>query len=177
MPSYIRNRIKGGCYFFTVNLLERHDNQLLTRQINLLREAVKQVKSQNPFHIDGWVVLPEHMHFIITLPPGDDDYSTRIRLIKTYFSKKLSKTGRRSAVRQKRGERGIWQRRYWEHSIRDEADYVVHMDYLHYNPVKHGHVEQVKDWPYSTFHHLVQREIYPECWGGDVQELEVGEGV
>jgi len=92
-------------------------------------------------------------------------------------SKNFPKTERRSTVRQKRGERGIWQRRFWEHSIQDEADYVAHMDYLYYNPVKHGLVEQVKDWPYSTFHYLVQCDIYPECWGGDVLELEVGEGV
>ena len=114
MPNYIRNRVKGGCYFFTVNLLERHQNQLLIEQIDLLRDIVSRVKNQHPFHIDGWVVLPEHMHFILTLPPGDDDYATKIRLIKTLFSKNLPKTERRSIVRQKRGERGIWQRRFWD---------------------------------------------------------------
>lgn len=175
MPNYIRNRVEGGCYFFTVNLLERHQNELLTEQIGLLRDVVKRVKNQHPFHIDGWVVLPEHMHFILTLPQGDDDYAIKIRLIKTYFSKGLANTERRSLVRQKRGERGIWQRRFWEHSIRDEADYIAHMDYLHYNPVKHGHVEQVKDWTYSTFHHLVKSEVYPENWGGNRVELQVGE--
>ncbi len=175
MPNHIRNRVKGGCYFFTVNLLERYQNQLLIEQIDLLRNAVSRVRNQHPFHIDGWVVLPEHMHFILTLPKGDDDYATKIRLIKTSFSKKLPKTERRSTVRQNRGERGIWQRRFWEHSIRDEPDYIAHMDYLHYNPVKHGHVEQVADWPYSTFHQLVKRQIYPESWGGNMVELEVGE--
>jgi len=175
MPNYIRNRFKGGCYFFTVNLLERHQNELLTEQIDLLRDVVKRVKNQHPFHFDGWVVLPEHMHFILTLPEGDDDYAIKIRLIKTYFSKSLPNTERRSLVRQKRGERGIWQRRFWEHSIPDEANYIAHMDYLHYNPLKHGHVEQVKDWPYSTFHHLVKRKVYPESWGGNLVELEVGE--
>jgi len=175
MPNYIRNRVKGGCYFFTVNLLERFNNRLLVDKIDLLRESVRQVKFNHPFHIDGWVVLPEHMHCIITLPPGDDGFSKRIRLIKTHFSKNLPSTERRSIVRQERGERGIWQRRFWEHSIRDEADYIAHMDYLHFNPVKHGHVSRVKDWPYSTFHHLVKSEIYPENWGGNQLELEVGE--
>ncbi len=88
---------------------------------------------------------------------------------------KLPKTERRSTVRQNRRERGIWQRRFWEHSIRDEPDYIAHMDYLHYNPVKHGHVGQVEDLPYSTFHQLVKRQIYPEDWGGNLVELEVGE--
>ena len=176
MPNYIRNRVKGGCFFFTANLLERHQNLLLVEQIDLLRGVVRQVKSQHPFHIDGWVVLPEHMHFILTLPPGDDDYTTKIRLIKSYFSKNLPNTEYRSTVRQKRGERGIWQRRFWEHSIRDEPDYIAHMDYLHYNPVKHGHVVQVKDWPYSTFHQLVKRQVYPENWGSNLIELETGEG-
>lgn len=175
MPNYRRNRTKGGCYFFTVNLLKRRQNQLLIEQIDLLRKVVKQVKNKHPFHIDGWVVLPEHMHFMLTLPQGDDNYASRIRLIKTSFSKNLPKTELRSTVRQKRGERGIWQRRFWEHSIRDESGYNAHMDYLHYNPVKHGHVEQVRDWPYSTFHRLVKCEVYPENWGGNLVELEVGE--
>ncbi|MFT5663035.1 MAG: putative transposase [Gammaproteobacteria bacterium] len=175
MPNYIRNRIKGGCYFFTVNLLERHQNHLLIEQIDLLRNVVRQVKHKYPFHIDGWVVLPEHMHFMFTLPQGDDDYATKIRPIKTLFSKNLPKTERRSTVRQKRGERGIWQRRFWEHSIRDESDYKAHMDYLHNNPVKHSHVEQVKDWSYSTFHHLIKCQVYPENWGGNIVEFEAGE--
>lgn len=175
MPNYRRNRTKGGCYFFTVNLLERHQNQLLIERIDLLRKVVKQVKLNHPFHIDGWVVLPEHMHLILTLPQGDDNYATRIRLIKTLFSKNLSKTERRSTVRQRRGERAVWQRRFWEHSIRDEFDYNVHIDYLHYNPVKHGHVERVKDWPYSTFQRLVKCEVYPENWGENGVDIDVGE--
>ena len=175
MPNYRRNYTEGGCYFFTVNLLKRCQNHLLIDQIDWLRDAVKQVKTQRPFHINGWVVLPEHMHFILTLPEGDSDYSTRIRLIKTHFSKSLPIAKWRSTVRQKRAERGIWQRRFWEHSIRNESDYIAHMDYLHYNPVKHGHVKQVKDWPYSTFHRLVKEQVYPENWGGTLIEVEAGE--
>ena len=175
MPNYRRNRASGGCYFFTVNLLERHQNSLLIDEIELLRTVVKQVKDKHPFHIDGWVVLPEHMHFILTLPKSDDDYANRIRLIKNLFSRSIPKTEHRSSVRKRKNERGIWQRRYWEHTIRDDRDYAAHMDYLHYNPVKHGYVTQVIDWPYSSFHNLVKLRFYPVGWGGRVVNLEVGE--
>ena len=141
----------GGTYFFTINLLQRKNNDLLIRHIQPLRESIKTVKTHHPFEIHGWEVLPEHMHCLIELPENDADYATRIRLIKIGFSKAIPKTERRSNIRIKRGERGIWQRRYWEHLIRDEADYRAHLDYIHYNPVKHGWVRQVKDWPYSTF--------------------------
>lgn len=175
MPDYRRNRIPGGCYFFTVNLLERHGNTLLIDEIHLLRRVVKQAKDRHPFHIDGWVVLPEHMHFMLTLPQGDDNFVKRIRLIKTLFSRRLPETEYRSSVRQRRRERGIWQRRYWEHTIRNDDDYARHMDYLHYNPVKHGHVSQVKDWPYSSFHSLVKDQVYPADWAGCAGDLEAGE--
>ncbi|MEA3548597.1 MAG: transposase [Thermodesulfobacteriota bacterium] len=169
MPDYRRYRIEGGCYFFTVNLLERHQNQLLVQQIDILRDVVRRVQVRHPFHIDGWVVLPDHMHCIWTLPQNDDDYAKRMRLVKTLFSKEMPKTERRSRVRQRKGERGIRQRRYREHTIRDERDYATHMDYLHFNPVKHGYVDRVIDWPYSTFRNHVQRGLYPENWGvGDI---------
>jgi putative transposase len=116
------------------------------------------------------VVLPEHLHCIIELPAVDADFATRWRLIKTGFSKAIPNTERRSAVRLNRGERGIWQRRFWEHLIRDEADYQAHMDYLHFNPVKHGHVVRVRDWPYSTFHRLVAKGVYPLDWAGGSEE-------
>jgi putative transposase len=164
--DYRRVWHKGGIYFFTVNLLQRKGNDLLVRHIQPLREAVKTVKTWHPFDIHGWVVLPEHLHCVIELPPGDADYATRWRLIKVVFSKSLPKVGRRSAVRVRRGERGIWQRRYWEHLIRDEADYRAHLDYIHYNPVKHGLVKQVRDWPYSTFHYWVRQGVYPLNWAG-----------
>ncbi len=122
-----------------------------------------------PFTIHGWVVLPDHMHCVITLPPEDADFATRWRLIKTGFSKALPKVEHVSPVRRHRGERGIWQRRYWEHLIRDEADYRAHMDYVHVNPLKHGLVERVADWPYSTFHRLVDRGVYPSQWCGGMK--------
>lgn len=173
--DYRRVWQQGGTYFFTVNLLQRKGNGLLIRHIQALREAVKVVKARHPFEIHGWVVLPEHFHCVLELPPDDADYATRLRLIKAGFSKSLPKTERRSAVRVRRGERGIWQRRYWEYLIRDEADYRAHLDYIHYNPVKHGWAKQVKDWPYSTFHLWVGQGVYPLEWGGcegDLYELE-----
>ena len=177
MPDYRRYRIPGGCYFFTVNLLERHPNSLLVRHVDLLRETVREVRQRRPFHIDGWVVLPDHLHCIWTLPTEDTDFTTRSRLIKAGFAKRLPKTERRSEVRVNRGERGIWQRRFWEHAIRDEWDYASHMDYLHFNPVKHGHVGRVADWPYSSFTRCVERGLYPHDWaevGIDADRL-VGE--
>jgi putative transposase len=166
MPNYRRAWHRGGTYFFTVNLLERHNNDLLTRHIDVLRATVSVVRARHPFHIHGWVVLPEHLHCIIELPPNDSDFATRWRLIKMNFSKAMPKTERLSAVRSSRGERGIWQRRYWEHLIRDEADMQAHMDYVHFNPVKHGLVRRVADWPISTFHKLVRQGVYSLDWGG-----------
>jgi putative transposase len=164
MPDYRRYRIPGGTYFFTVNLLERSPNDLLVRHIDIFRQAVRDTRKRWPFHIDAWVVLPDHLHCVWTLPEGDDDNANRWRVIKQSFSKALPITESRSAVRISRGERGIWQRRFWEHLIVDEADYASHIDYCHVNPLKHGLVTQVADWPYSTFHRYVEREIYPRHW-------------
>ncbi len=175
MPDYRRAWYPGGTYFFTVNLLQRQGNDLLTHHIDLLRTVVTSVRHRHPFKIHGWVVLPEHLHCVIELPPGDSNFATRWRLIKMEFSKALPRTERISAVRIGRGERGIWQRRYWEHLIRDERDYEAHMDYVHINPVKHGLVKYVVDWPYSTFHRLVEEGVYPEDWAGG-NEMELGYG-
>ena len=166
MPNYRRAWHPGGTYFFTVNLLQRTDNDLLVRHIDVLREAVKWARRAHPFMIHAWVVLPEHMHCVISLPPGDADFALRWRLIKMRFSKTIPDKEWISATRQRRGERGIWQRRYWEHLIRDEKDFSAHRDYVHINPVKHGLVERVIDWPYSTFHRLVEDGVYPRDWGG-----------
>jgi putative transposase len=166
MSNYRRAWYPGGTYFFTVNLLQREGNDLLTRHVDLLRKVVRSVRARHPFHIHGWVVLPEHMHCVIELPPDDADFATRWRLIKMDFSKALPRTERLSKVRVARGERGIWQRRYWEHLIRDDADMQSHMDYVHFNPVKHGLVRRAADWPVSTFHELVKQGVYPLEWGG-----------
>ncbi len=175
MPDYRRNRVPGGTYFFTVNLLDRN-SRLLVEKVDVLREAVRTVRGGPPFYIDAWVVLPEHLHCIWTLPPGDDDYSGRWQAIKARFAAAMPAGERRSAVRVRRGERGIWQRRFWEHTIRDDRDYAAHMDYVHFNPVKHGLVRRAADWPYSSFGRCVERGLYPGDWGlegGGV--VEVGE--
>ena len=168
----------GGTWFFTVNLLERRGNDLLVRHIDLLRACVAAERSRRPFAIRAWVVLPEHMHWMWTLSVGNADFPTRWRRIKTDLSRVLARTERRSAVRINRGERGIWQRRYWEHQIRDEVDYARHFDYIHYNPVKHGWVKRVVDWPHSTFHRHVERGWYTPDWGSsppDGSRLQTGE--
>ena len=164
--DYRRAWHPGGTYFFTVNLLQRKNNRLLLEHIQTLRLAVAQVKKSYPFIIHAWVVLPEHLHCVIELPEGDADFKTRWILPKMLFSKAIPKIELRSAVRIKRRERGIWQRRYWEHLIRDEADFRAHVDYVHINPLKHGLVKQVADWEYSTFHRLVEAGIYPRNWAG-----------
>lgn len=162
---YRRNYVPGGTYFFTVNLLDR-DQTLLVDHIDLLREAVRWVKVRRSFDINAWVVLPDHMHAVWTLPEGDADYSSRWREIKKRFSKALPITERRSAVRRRKGDRGIWQRRFWEHTIRDQEDYNWHVDYVHLNPLKHGLVNKVIEWPHSTFHRAVQQGLYNQNWCG-----------
>lgn len=170
MRNYIRSTVSGGTYFFTVNLAERRNNDLLIRYIDILRKAVAETKRKHPFQIDGFVILPEHLRAIWTLPEGDSNYSTRWRLIKSTFSRNIPKTERISNSRQHKNERGIWQRRFWEHTIRDDKDFENHMNYLHYNPVKHGYVKSVVDWEFSTFHHWVKQGVYSADWGGDYVE-------
>jgi len=165
MSDYRRNRVPGGTYFFTVNLHDRNSD-LLTAQIGALRAAIRHALVKWPFHIDAWVVLPEHMHCIWTLPEGDFDYSGRWRVIKAAFSRALPVTERRSASQLSRNERGIWQHRFWEHTIRDDRDYAAHMDYIHFNPVKHGYVSNVADWPHSSFRRCVYKGVYPDSWIG-----------
>ena len=163
MPNYVRTRVEGGSYFFTVALLNRRSG-LLVAQVGLLRDAIRKVKLAKPFHIDAWVILPDHMHCVWTLPGGDDDYSSRWKDIKSTFSRSLPKCEFVDRIRKRNGERGIWQRRFWEHAIRDDADYWRHIDYVHLNPYKHGLVQHVRDWPYSTFHRKVREGVYPINW-------------
>ena len=145
MPNYRRAFIPGGCWFFTVNLLDRAQS-LLVDHIEKLRGAVAATGRHYPFEIDAFVVLPDHLHAVLTLPPHDADFSTRWRLIKARFARSLRRNERLSAVRVARGERGIWQRRFWEHLVRDEADYARHVEYCYINPVKHG-----KGWRLAAF--------------------------
>lgn len=177
MANYRRNFIPGGSFFFTVNLADRR-SCLLTERIEQLRTAFRYTRIRHTFTIDAIVVLPDHLHTIWTLPPGDADFATRWRLIKTAFSRSIETRQPRSLSRAAKGERGIWQRRYWEHTLRDENDLEQHCHYIHYNPVKHGHVLAACDWPYSSFQRFVKLGMYPMNWavasqrGGD----EFGEG-
>jgi putative transposase len=175
MPSYRRNRVPGGTYFFTVTLRDQGSDLLVT-QIDALRNAVRQATVKSPFHIDAWVVLPEHMHCLWTLPENDTDYSGRWRAIKIAFSKSLPAVEHRSSVMVNRGQRGIWQNRFWEHTIRNDRDYAAHMDYTHFNPVKHGLVPNAADWPFSSFRRCVAKGLYPSVWVGPTDEsVESGE--
>ncbi|MBL7002871.1 MAG: transposase [Gammaproteobacteria bacterium] len=174
--KYKRADVQGGTYFFTVNLANRN-NTLLIDEIDVLREVINKVKKQHPFKLDAMVILPEHLHAMFTLAKNDKDYATRWMLIKSGFSRQIPKLEQINKSRKIKGERGIWQRRYWEHLIRDEKDYVRHFNYIHYNPVKHGYVERSVDWPHSTIHKYINLGVIDESWGceGIQNGLEFGE--
>ena len=173
--QYRRTKLPGATYFFTVNLAER-DQTHLASHIDALRTVVRTVRHHHPFQTVAWVVLPEHTHTIWTLPEGDADYSNRWSQIKGSFSRALPAGERVSASRRSKRERGIWQRRFWEHLIRDDCDLNRLVDYIHYNPVKHGYVERVADWPYSSFHHYVAKGWLEPGWGcGMTFEGDFGE--
>jgi putative transposase len=169
MTAYRRNFVPGGSFFFTVNLADRRLS-LLTMHIGLLREAFREIRQRRPFTIDAIVVLPDHIHAVWTLPDRDADFATRWRLIKSMFSRSLPHSEPVSASRAAKSERGIWQRRYWEHTIRDEDDFARHVDYVHINPLKHGLVRRVCEWEASSFHRYVRLGIYPLDWAGDISE-------
>ena len=172
MVNYRRNRIPGGTYFFTVTLADRRSTFLIDK-IDLLRTAIQRVKSQRPFQIGAMVVLPDHLHAVWTLPQDDDDYPSRWRSIKSVFTQQTVKAGHHVS-RNRKGEYRLWQRRYWEHTITDEADLQRHVDYIHYNPVKHSLVSRVVDWPYSSFHRYVRRGWLNEDWGGEAAREDEG---
>lgn len=173
MTNYRRAYHPGATYFFTVNLAERRSTLLVDR-IDDLRDAVRYTRQRHPFAIDAMTVLPDHLHAVWTLPSGDADHSLRWRLIKSFFSHRIPHGEHRRSSRIAKSERGIWQRRYWEHMIRDEEDLCRHVDYTHFNPVKHGYVPRVADWPHSTFHREVREGRLPTEWGADVSENNGG---
>ena len=162
--QYRRTWVPGGTYFFTVNLANRSQT-LLVDYVEILREAFRKVKCQHPFQIDAIVILPDHLHTLWTLPPEDADYATRWMLIKGGFSRLLPKGEWRNQSRRARQERGIWQRRYWEHLIRDDRDFEGKINYIHYNPVKHGYVSRPADWPFSSIHQYIREGLLPPDWG------------
>jgi putative transposase len=175
MVAYRRNFVPGGTYFFTVTLEDRRSSALVDH-IGALRDAFRAARRERPFAIDALVVLPDHLHAIFTLPAADADFPGRWRRIKGHFSSHMI-AARACAKRHRNGEYALWQRRFWEHTIRDEEDYARHVDYIHFNPIKHGLVSRVPDWPHSSFHRYVRRGILAADWAGDVSEgaLDYGE--
>ena len=161
MPNYRRARVAGGTYFFTVVARERRP--VLTGEAvrTALREAIARVRATKPFRVDAWVLLPDHLHCLWTLPPGDADFSSRWSAIKRLTSQAAAgSAGTESA------QSGLWQERFWEHVVRDDPDFARHADYIHWNPVRHGHAARAADWPYSTFRRYCELGVYPDDWGG-----------
>ena len=163
MRTYIRARVPGASYFFTLTLQDRRSS-LLIEHVDTLRKAFQAVRRTHPFTMEAVSVLPDHLHCIWTLPEEDTDYSTRWSLIKASFSRAVPQREQVGASRIRRRERGIWQRRYWEHVIRDEAEYARIFDYIHYNPVKHGHAASCASWRHSSFRKYVEAGLYTEDW-------------
>jgi putative transposase len=166
MTDYRRAWIEGGTYFFTQVTHQRQPWLCTDVARPLLRAAFLKVRQKYPFVVDAIVLLPDHIHCIWTLPTGDSDYATRWRLIKSYVTKQgaIKLQANRNESRQKRGESNLWQRRFWEHSIRDKADFSSHCDYIHYNPVRHGLCHRAIDWQYSSFHRYVAQGLYEVDW-------------
>jgi putative transposase len=164
--EYRRVYILGGTYFFTLVTFQRKPIFSEPLAIELLRSAIAYTEKRMPFQIDAMVILPDHLHCIWSLPPSASDYSTRWRLIKSKFSHDWNSNKESDlASRQKKGEVDTWQRRFWEHLIRDENDLNDHIDYIHYNPVKHGLATEPSMWEYSSFHKYVNEGILPIDWG------------
>lgn len=168
MVRYRRNFLPGGTYFFTVTLADRRSTALVD-YIDQLRAAFRAARRERPFAIDAVVILPDHLHAIFTLPSNDADFSGRWRRIKGHFSTALIDTGI-ALKRRPNGDLALWQRRFWEHTIRDENGFARHVDYIHFNPVKHGLVRRVSDWPHSSFRRYVREGLLPDDWAGDVSE-------
>ncbi len=171
MSRYRRSLAGGGTFFFTVNLADRK-NRLLVDEIDRLRQAFELARQRYPFRMLAYCILPEHLHAIWRLPDGDARFGLRWGIIKRNFSKELP-AGDRSDSKIAKREKGIWQRRFWEHQIRDDVDLQRHVDYIHFNPVKHGLVQRVADWPHSSFHRYVERGFLSVDWGGgDARQSE-----
>ncbi len=165
--QYRRLKAKGATFFFTVVTHRRENILCVKNNARLVKEAFDHIKVKHPFAMDTFVLLPDHIHCVWTLPENDNDFSMRWRLIKSYFSKRVENKNEcfKSPSRASKGEHGIWQRRFWEHLIRDDDDFNKHVEYIHYNPVKHGLVKSPKDWPYSSFHRYISQGIYNSEWG------------
>jgi putative transposase len=174
MVRYRRNFVPGGSFFFTVTLEDRRSSALVDH-IEELRAAFRVTAKERPFTIDAVVILPDHLHAIFTLPPDDFDFSGRWRRIKSHFTRHVVARGA-AVERNRKGEHRLWQRRFWEHTIRNEKDFARHFDYIHFNPVKHGLASRVCDWPHSSFHRYVNSGLLPEDWAGTVEDSKINFG-
>ncbi len=169
MSKYFRVKLPGGCYFFTLVTFGR--SKFLTSETarHILRQVWKEVQRKHPFNVEAMCLLPDHLHCIWRLPDGDDDTPKRWRPIKAMFSKRYLKAGgiegQRNQSRRGKSEAAVWQRRYWEHTIRNDTDFAMHFDYIHFNPVKHGFVSSPQDWKWSSFHRYLRLGYYSEEWG------------
>ncbi len=164
--KYRRSKQTGGCYFFTVVTYQRQPLFSIPENIDRLRIAFKREIKKHPFTIDAIVILPDHLHALWRLPVGDNDYSTRWSRIKRYFSTGcIGVRKEQSASQLNKREKPIWQRRFWEHLIRDETDWRRHMDYIHYNPIKHALAQSPSEWPHSSFKQCVEKGWYQPEWG------------
>jgi len=170
MPNYRRARITGATYFFTVVTHRRLPILASASAISILHHSFAAVAAHHPFIMDALVILPDHLHCIWTLPQDDGDFSARWRLVKTGFSHACRRPKREPILPPSlcREDESPWQERFWEHLIRDEADFNAHCDYIHYNPVKHGLVRSPGEWPHSTFDMFVHKGFYPADWGSSV---------
>ena len=173
MVNYRRATVPGATCFFTVTLRDRRSS-ILVEQIAAFREALQTARRARPFRIDAMAVLPDHIHAVWTLPPDDQDYSGRWRLIKAGFTRAMRERGVPLHA-DRRGEYGLWQRRFWEHLIRDDTDFARHVDYIHFNPVRHGLVERPVDWPWTSLHRYIRQGIVPPDWAADIDEGRFGE--
>ncbi len=170
MVEYPRNRLPNAPYFLTAVLHER-GSRLLLDHVDELRAAFRCAAFEHPFRVDAIVVLPDHFHLLCTLPEGDADFSTRVQILKRRFTFGLERRGVPARTNSRR-KACFWQRRFWEHTIRDEEDFERHVAYIHYNPVKHGLVGSVREWPHSSFHRYVRQRLVAEDWGGTSTPLE-----
>jgi len=155
MPNFTRTHQPSGTFFFTLVTAQRKPILTDPDLRAALRDSIEMTRREHPFTIEAWVLIPDHTHCLLTLPPVHADFSKIIGKIKARTSKAIQNRSK-----------PLWQRRFWEHWIRNEKDWRRHMDYIHYNPVKHGYVERVESWPYSTFHRWVKAGYYPSDWGG-----------
>lgn len=167
MARYRRSRTKGGSYFFTVALADR-SSDFLTANVDVIRAAYCATQKAAPFHCSAFVLLPDHIYAVCTLPQDDDDFSIRWARFKTYVSRRKPPSRTRSSSKVAKREKGLWQRRFWEHAIRDETDYFRHVAYCWGNPVKHRLVATPLEWPFSSFHRDVKRGVVSSDWTGEV---------